>query len=86
MLWCKHIKDAFSLFLGADIVKFDNSFSWSRSKKLSYWIELLESDLENDSKDEDNQGDGEEEEEEDDFVQATEGWKGWTFPEYPILR
>ncbi|XP_789550.2 SEC14-like protein 2 [Strongylocentrotus purpuratus] len=29
---------------GTYVVKFDNSYSWTRSKKLFYWIELLETD------------------------------------------
>ncbi|XP_041456907.1 SEC14-like protein 2 [Lytechinus variegatus] len=54
---------------GTYIVKFDNSFSWARSKKLFYWIELLEPDIQNDDQHDDDGND----DQEDDFVQAIDG-------------
>ncbi|XP_071479223.1 SEC14-like protein 2 [Diadema antillarum] len=55
---------------GTYVVKMDNSYSWARSKKLSYWIELMEPDVEGE-----NQGDNDEEDddEEEEFVAASEG-------------
>ena len=60
-----------------DVVKFDNGYSWARSKKLHYWIELLErnekvetemvtGEVVNHEGEEEDEGDG-------DFVQASEG-------------
>ncbi|XP_041456909.1 SEC14-like protein 2 [Lytechinus variegatus] len=54
---------------GTYVVKFDNSYSWTKSKKLHYWIELLEPDgkIEEDMEKQDHQVD------EPDFLPAEEG-------------
>ncbi|XP_071506050.1 SEC14-like protein 2 [Diadema antillarum] len=63
---------------GTYVVKFDNGYSWTRSKKLSYWIELLEPESE-DGEAEVQAAKSEEppegvagDEEDGDFVQANE--------------
>ncbi|XP_054748015.2 retinal-binding protein-like [Lytechinus pictus] len=54
---------------GTYVVKFDNSYSWTKSKKLHYWIELLEPDdkAEEDIEKQDHQVD------DPDFLPAEEG-------------